>query len=78
MSRKTGLVQTFKERAEECARLSATAPLAAVREEYRTLASQYMALADAQRPRAAPTKSRSVGRIFRFGKEAASRRAAAP
>jgi hypothetical protein len=78
MSRKTGLVQTFKERAEECARLSATAPLAAVREEYRTLASQYLALADAQRPRAAATKSRSGGKIFRFGKGAPSRRAAAP
>jgi hypothetical protein len=59
MSRKTGLSQTFKERAEECTRLSATAPLDAVREEYRTLASQYLALADAQRPRAAATKSRS-------------------
>jgi hypothetical protein len=78
MSRKTGLAQTFKERAEECTRLSATAPLAAVREEYRTLASQYLALADAQRPRAAATKSRSGGKIFRFGKGAPSRRAAAP
>jgi hypothetical protein len=78
MTGRTGLAQTFKERAEECARLSATAPLAAVREDYRTLASQYMALADSQRPRAAATKSRSGGKIFRFGKRAPSRRATAP
>jgi hypothetical protein len=74
MRRSSKPTAKYRERAAECANLASTAIIPHMRDEYREIAQQYLALAEAENQKklsSTPIRRRKTGRSFKFGRNLA-------